>query len=178
MAEGAWYYDSIKYVYSNGMMVGIGDTKFSPDTTTTRGMIVTILYRLEGEPAVAGTSSFNDVASGRWYANAVKWAAENEIVGGYGNGNFGPEDPISREQMAAILYRYAAFKGFDITKTADLSKFTDSSKISDWSKAALSWANAEGLVNGKGGGILDPLGKATRAEIATILRNFCENVVK
>lgn len=178
VAEGAWYYDSIKYVYSNGMMVGIGDTKFSPDTTTTRGMIVTILYRLEGEPAVAGTSSFNDVASGRWYANAVKWAAENEIVGGYGNGNFGPEDPISREQMAAILYRYAAFKGFDITKTADLSKFTDSSKISDWSKAALSWANAEGLVNGKGGGILDPLGKATRAEIATILRNFCENVVK
>ncbi len=178
VAEGAWYYDSIKYVYSNGMMVGTGDTKFSPDTTTTRGMIVTILYRLEGEPAVSGTSSFNDVASGRWYANAVKWAAENEIVGGYGNGNFGPEDPISREQMAAILYRYAAFKGFDITKTADLSKFTDSSKISDWSKAALSWANAEGLVNGKGGGILDPLGKATRAEIATILRNFCENVVK
>lgn len=178
VAEGAWYYDSIKYVYSNGMMVGTGDTKFSPDTTTTRGMIVTILYRLEGEPAVAGTSSFNDVASGRWYANAVKWAAENEIVGGYGNGNFGPEDPISREQMAAILYRYAAFKGFDMTKTADLSKFTDSGKISDWAKAALSWANAEGLINGKGGGILDPLGKATRAEIATILRNFCENVVK
>ncbi len=178
VAEGAWYYDSIKYVYSNGMMVGTGDTKFSPDTTTTRGMIVTILYRLEGEPAVSGTSSFNDVASGRWYANAVKWAAENEIVGGYGNGNFGPEDPISREQMAAILYRYAAFKGFDITKTADLSKFTDSSKISDWAKFALSWANAEGLINGKGNGILDPLGKATRAEVATILRNFCENVVK
>lgn len=178
VAEGAWYYDSIKYVYSNGMMVGTGDTKFSPDTTTTRGMIVTILYRLEGEPAVSGTSSFNDVASGRWYANAVKWAAENEIVGGYGNGNFGPEDPISREQMAAILYRYAAFKGFDMTKTADLSKFTDSGKISDWAKAALSWANAEGLINGKGGGILDPLGNATRAEVSAILYRFCENVVK
>lgn len=178
VVEGAWYYDSIKYVYSNGMMVGTGDTKFSPNATTTRGMIVTILYRLEGEPAVSGASSFNDVAEGKYYANAVKWAAENEIVGGYGNGQFGPEDPITREQMAAILYRYAAFKGFDMTKTADLSKFTDSGKISDWSKAALSWANAEGLVNGKGGGILDPLGNATRAEVSAILYRFCENVVK
>ena len=178
VAEGAWYYDSIKYVYSNGMMVGTGDTKFSPNATTTRGMIVTILYRLEGEPVVSGASSFNDVAEGRYYANAVKWAAENEIVSGYGNGQFGPEDPITREQMAAILYRYATFKDFDMTKTADLSKFTDSGKISDWSKAALSWANAEGLVNGKGGGILDPLGNATRAEVSAILYCFCENVVK
>lgn len=178
VAEGAWYYDSIKYVYSNGMMVGTGDTKFSPNATTTRGMIVTILYRLEGEPAVSGASSFNDVAEGKYYANAVKWAAENEIVSGYGYGNFGPEDPISREQMAAILYRYAAFKGLDMTKTADLSKFTDSGKISDWSKSALGWANAEGLVNGKGGGILDPLGNATRAEVSAILYRFCENVVK
>lgn len=178
VAEGAWYYDSITYVYQSGMMVGTSGTTFSPDATTTRGMIVTILYRLEGEPDVSGKSTFDDVANGRWYADAVKWAAENEIVGGYGNGKFAPEDPISREQMAAILYRYAAFKGYDMTKTADLSKFTDSSKISDWSKAALSWANAEGLINGKGGGILDPLGKATRAEVASILYRFCENVVK
>lgn len=178
VAEGAWYYDSVKYVFDNSMMVGTSDTTFSPSATTTRGMIVTILYRLEGEPTVSGKSSFDDVVSGRWYANAVQWAAENKIVGGYGDGTFGPEDPISREQMAAILYRYAAFKGYDMTKTADLSKFTDSDKISDWAKFALSWANAEGLINGKGNGILDPLGKATRAEVATILRNFCENVVK
>ena len=178
VAEGAWYYDSVKYVFDNSMMVGTSDTTFSPSATTTRGMIVTILYRLEGEPTVSGKSSFDDVVSGRWYANAVQWAAENKIVGGYGDGTFGPEDPISREQMAAILYRYAAFKGYDMTKTADLSKFTDSDKISDWAKFALSWANAEGLINGKGNGILDPLGKATRAEVATILRNFCEDVVK
>lgn len=178
VAEGAWYYDSIKYVYSNGMMVGTGDTKFSPDTTTTRGMIVTILYRLEGEPAVSSTSSFNDVAEGKYYANAVKWAAENEIFSGYGNGQFGPEDPITREQMAVILYRYAAFKGQDMTKAADLSKFTDNGEISGYAVPSLGWANAEGLVSGKGSGILDPLGSATRAEVSAILYRFCENVVK
>lgn len=174
VAEGAWYFDSVKYVHSEGMMVGTSATKFSPDATTTRSMIVTILYRLEGEPAVSGTSSFNDVAEGKYYANAVKWAAENEIVGGYGGGVFGPDDTITREQLAAILYRYAAFKGFDMTKTADLSEFTDSGKISGYAEAPLSWANAEGLINGKGGGILDPLGNATRAEVAVMLMRYCE----
>lgn len=111
-------------------------------------------------------------------SSAVKWAVKNEIVDGYGNGKFGPEDVITREQMAVILYRYAAFKGLDMTKTADLSKFTDSGKISSWAKPALSWAAAEGLVSGKGSGILDPLGSATRAEAAAILHRFCENMVK
>lgn len=174
VAEGAWYFDSVKYVHSEGMMVGTSATKFSPDATTTRGMVVTILYRLEGEPAVSGKSTFADVVGTAWYANAVEWAAKNKIVDGYGNGKFGPEDVITREQMVAILYRYAAFKGLDMTKTADLSKFTDSGKISSWAKPALSWANAEGLISGKSGGVLDPLGTATRAEVATILRNFCE----
>lgn len=174
VAEGAWYFDSVKYVHSEGMMVGTSATKFSPDATTTRGMVVTILYRLEGEPAVSGKSTFADVVGTAWYANAVEWAAKNKIVDGYGNGKFGPEDVITREQMVAILYRYAAFKGLDMTKTADLSKFTDSGKISSWAKPALSWANAEGLISGKSGDVLDPLGTATRAEVATILRNFCE----
>lgn len=176
--SGAWYYDDVQYVYSKGMMVGTAEDKFSPDATTTRGMIVTILYRLEGEPDVSGTNVFNDVAEGKYYADAVKWAAKNEIVSGYGNGKFGPEDAITREQMAAILYRYASYKGEDMTKTADLSKFTDSGKISGYAEAPLSWANAEGLISGKGGGILDPLGKATRAEVSAILHRFCENVVK
>lgn len=175
---GAWFYDSVKYVCENGMMVGTAEDKFSPDATTTRGMIVTILYRLEGEPDVSGTNVFNDVAEGKYYADAVKWAAKNEIVSGYGNGKFGPEDAITREQMAAILYRYASYKGEDMTKTADLSKFTDSGKISGYAEAPLSWVNAEGLISGKGGGILDPLGKATRAEVSAILHRFCENVVK
>lgn len=174
VAEGAWYFDSVKYVHSEGMMVGTSATKFSPDATTTRGMVVTILYRLEGEPAVSGKSTFADVVGTAWYANAVEWAAKNKIVDGYGNGKFGPEDVITREQMAVILYRYAAFKGLDMTKTADLSKFTDSGKISSWAKPALSWANAEGLVSGKGSGILDPLGSATRAEVAAMLMRYCE----
>ena len=176
--SGDWFYEDVQYVYSKGMMVGTKEDQFTPHATTTRGMIITILYRLEGEPTVSGLNAFDDVAEGEWYSAAVKWAVKNEIVGGYGNGKFGPEDVITREQMAVILYRYAAFKGQDMTKAADLSKFTDNGEISGYAVPSLGWANAEGLVSGKGSGILDPLGSATRAEAAAILHRFCENMVK
>ena len=141
-------------------------------------MIVTILYRLEGEPAVTTANPFDDVASGKWYTDAVIWASANKIVEGYGNGKFGPEDDITREQMAAILWRYAKYKGYDMTNAADLSKFSDNGQISTWAQAAMSWSNANELINGKGGGILDPKGDAERCQVAAILHRFCESIVK
>lgn len=175
--SGSWYEDAARYVYEKGLMAGTSDTTFSPNTTTTRGMIVTILYRLEGAPAVSGSSSFTDVAAGRYYADAVAWAAANNIVGGYGNGLFGPNDTITREQMAAILYRYAQYKGYDVTASADLSGYSDAAQVSSYALAALQWANAEGLVNGTSGTTLTPGGSATRAQVAVILMRFCENIV-
>ncbi len=126
-----WYYDEVQYVYENGLMSGTSATTFSPDTTTTRGMIVTILHRLEGTPAVSTSGTFADVTAGRYYTDAVEWASANGIVGGYGNGRFGPNDPITREQMAAILYRYAAYKEYDVSGAADLSGYSDASSISN-----------------------------------------------
>lgn len=177
VAESAWYADAVAYAYENGMMKGTSDTKFSPEQTTTRGMIVTILYRLEKEPT-ASASSFTDVAAGKYYSKAVAWASANKIVTGYGDGKFGPDDTITREQMAAILYRYASYKGYDVTKTADLSKFTDASQVGVFAKAAMQWANAEGLINGTSTTKLSPKSGATRAEVATILMRFCENIAK
>lgn len=157
-------------------MAGTSSTTFSPDATTTRGMIVTILYRLEGTPAVSSASGFTDVADGQYYTNAVAWAAANNIVGGYGNGLFGPNDTITREQMAAILYRYAQYKGYDVTASTDLSGYSDAAQVSSYALAALQWANAEGLVNGTSDTTLTPGGSATRAQVAVILMRFCENI--
>lgn len=176
VAEGSWYADAVQYVYDKGLMAGTSSTTFSPDATTTRGMIVTILYRLEGTPAVSGASGFTDVADGQYYADAVAWAAVNNIVGGYGNGLFGPNDTITREQMAAILYRYAQYKGYDVTASADLSGYSDVAQVSSYALAALQWANAEGLVNGTSDTTLTPGGSATRAQVAVILMRFCENI--
>lgn len=173
---GSWYEDAVWYVYENGLMAGTSDTTFAPDITTSRGMIVTILYRLEGTPAVSGISGFTDVADGQYYTDAVAWAAANNIVGGYGNGLFGPNDTITREQMAAILYRYAQYKGYDVTASADLSGYSDAAQVSSYALAALQWANAEGLVNGTSDTTLTPGGSATRAQVAVILMRFCENI--
>ena len=173
--SGSWYEDAVWYVYENGLMAGTSDTTFAPDITTSRGMIVTILYRLEGTPAVSGASGFTDVADGQYYADAVAWAAANNIVGGYGNGLFGPDDTITREQMAAILYRYAQYKGYDVTASADLSGYSDVAQVSSYALAALQWANAEGLVNGTSDTTLTPGGSATRAQVAVILMRFCES---
>ena len=174
-----WFYDAVRYMYENGCMNGLTDTTFGPDATTTRGMIVTMLYRHENEPTVAGGNPFADVKDTQYYADAINWAAENDIVTGYDETTFGPDDTITREQMATILYRYAAYKGYDTTQGGmAVREFADYEEISDWSMTAVTWAvNAE-LLNGRTNNNLDPQGNATRAEVATILMRFCENFVK
>lgn len=175
VAPASWYADAVQYVYENGMMNGTSDTLFSPDATVTRAMIVTILYRLENAPAAAA-SGFTDVAAGMYYADAVGWAAANGIVNGVSETRFAPDDPIIREQLAAILYRYAQFKGYAVTASADLSAYTDAAQISAYATAAMQWANAEGLINGDSATTINPQGNATRAEAATILMRFCQDI--
>ena len=172
-----WFADAVQYMLDNGMMNGVTDTTFGPGTTTTRGMIVTILYRLEGEPDTTA-SSFTDVASGMYYADAVAWAKANSIVTGITETIFAPDQAITREQMAAILYRYAQYKGYDVTASNDLSSYTDASRISAYATTAMQWANAEGLITGNTSTTINPTGNATRAEVATILMRFCETVTK
>ena len=173
-----WFYNDVKYVYEKGMMAGTAADVFAPNATTTRAMIVTILYRLEGSPAVTGTSAFVDVPAGQWYTDAVNWAAANQIVKGTSATTFAPNDSITREQMAAILYRYAQYKGYDVTKKADLSGYSDNSQVSAYAKDALAWANAAKLINGVTNTTLVPQGNATRAQVSAILHRFCDGVVK
>lgn len=175
--SGDWFYDGVAYAYQQGMMNGVSATSFDPYGTTTRGMIVTILYRLEGSPAVSG-SAFNDVADGAYYADAVTWASKNGIVTGFGDGAFGPDQAITREQMAAILYRYAAMKGYAVTDRADLTGFADAGSVSDYAKEAMAWANAAGLITGVTSTTLDPQGGAQRCQAAVILARFCQSIVK
>lgn len=172
--EGDWYYESVAWVYEKGLMTGTSDRTFSPNLTTTRGMIVTILYRMEGSPEAPGWAPFADVSQGKYYAHPVAWAAWNGIVNGKTATTFAPEEPITREQLAAILYRYAKFKGYDVSAQGDLSQFTDRGKIRAYALEAMSWANAEGLIAGIDKGILDPGGPATRAQVAAILQRFCQ----
>lgn len=175
---GAWYESAVRYVYEKHMMSGTGEAMFSPDLATTRAMIVTILYRLEGSPAASNAPAFTDVTDGQWYSSAIAWAATNNIVGGYGGGLFGPNDTITREQMAAILHRYAQYKGYDVTATADLSGYVDAGSVSTWAQGAMQWANGAGLITGNSATTLNPLGAATRAEVASILMRFCENIAQ
>lgn len=177
VSTGDWFYESVEYVYECGMMSGTGETTFSPQTTTTRGMIVTILHRMEGTPEAAGVA-FNDVDEFAYYADAVSWASENGIVGGYGNGKFGPNDPITREQMAAILYRFAQYLGMDVSVGEDTNilPYGDAEQVSEWAVEALQWAVGMGLINGIDGKLV-PQGSATRAQVATILMRFCEGAV-
>ena len=175
--EGDWFYDAVAYAYENGLMDGVGGNRFAPNSATTRGMLVTILYRLEGEPAVTGEAGFDDVAAGQWYTDAVIWAAANDIVNGIGDNQFGPENTLTREQLVTMLYRYAQNKGYDVTASADLSGYPDAGQIQSWAQEAMTWAVAEGIVEGMDGN-LNPAGHATRAQIATILMRFCEGVAK
>ncbi|MCC2258638.1 S-layer homology domain-containing protein [Intestinimonas aquisgranensis] len=174
VASDAWYAQAVAYVYRQGLMSGTAQDQFSPDLTTNRAMLVTILYRLTGSPAVDGGSAFNDVASGDWYASGVAWASANGIVTGYGDGRFGPNAPITREQMAAILYRYAGFAGQSTTGQADLSGYTDAGQVSPYAAEAMGWAVDQGLITGVSAGTLAPGGSATRAQVATILMRICE----
>lgn len=171
-----WFYNDVKYVCEKGLMRGTSSNTFSPKATTTRGMIVTILYRMTGEPAVTGMCSFKDVAAGAYYEKPVIWAAENEIVGGYSASTFDPDGAITREQMAAILYRYAKFCGYDVTASAEIDMFSDAGTVSSYALTAMKWASAEGLINGSGSK-LDPQGSATRAQVAAILTRFCKRFV-
>ena len=173
---GSWYYDAVQYVYEESLMGGTGNDRFSPDLTTSRGMIVTILYRLEGSPAVSGGATFADISSGQWYSDGVAWASANGIVTGYSNGSFGPNDTITREQMAAILYRYARYKGYDVSARAQLSSYSDASQVASYATESMSWAVGSGLITGTSGTTLSPAGSATRAQAAVILARFCQNL--
>lgn len=175
-----WAYEAVEYVNGKGLMSGVGGGSFSPGQPTTRGMLVTILYRMEGEPEYenTGTIRFTDVNDDAWYAKGVYWAAENGIVKGVGDGRYLPEDPVTREQMAAIFHRYAGYKGYDVTAQGDLSAFTDAASVGDWAREALIWAVDRELINGMGDGTVNPRGTATRAQTAAILMRFCETVAK
>ena len=176
VSEKDWFYGDVMFVYENGLMLGTSKTLFSPYGTATRGMMATILWRMEGSPVPKGKNSFTDVEAGKWYADAITWTAENGIFAGYGKDKFGPDDPITREQLAAIFYRYADYKGYDLTVKGNLDKFKDADKITDYAKTAMGWAVGSGLVKGKSGNLLDPQGTATRAEIAAMLHRFIEEV--
>ena len=160
-------------------MQGTGATIFNPYMTTSRGMIVTVLYRLEGEPAVSGANPFDDVTSGSYYEDAITWAATNGIVAGYGNSKFGPDDNITREQMAAIMFRYSKFKGYDVSVGEDTNilSYNDAESVGTWAMSAMQWACGSGLINGSEDNLM-PQGEATRAQVAAILHRFCENIVK
>lgn len=172
VAEGQWFYEAVKYVYGAGLMDGVSATAFEPNSPITRGMIVTILWRLEGKPAAAGGGYFADVPAGSYYAEAIAWAAECGIVDGYGDGIFAPNRNISREELAAILYRCAAYTGVDVSRKADLSAYADAAEVSAWAADAMAWANAAGLITGQGEATLAPAATATRAEAAAILARY------
>ena len=169
-----WFYNDVMFVYEKGLMLGTSKTTFSPYGTATRGMMATILWRMEGSPAPKGGNGFADVDAGKWYADAITWTAENGIFRGYDNNLFMPENPITREQLAAIFYRYADYKGYDTSVKGNLSKFKDADKISDYAETAMQWAVGSGLIKGRDNGTLDPQGTATRAEIAAMLHRFIE----
>ena len=176
---GDWFYEAVQYVYDKGMMTGVSADRFAPASTTTRGMIVTILYRLENEPAVSGGSAFTDVENGAWYADAVAWAAANDIVNGTSATTFAPNSPITREQMATMLYRFAQYKGMDaVTLQENLTGYPDGDQVSDYAIPAMNWAVGQGLIAGMENGTLVPQGSATRAQVATILMRFCENIMQ
>ena len=172
-----WYYQSVQYAYDNGLFSGVSHDSFGPGDSMDRSMLATVLYSLDGKPA-AGKSGFADVADGAWYADAVAWAAEHGIVSGVGGGAFTPGGTITREQLAVMLYRYAQYKGYDVSKTADLSGYADRGSISDWAAQAVQWACGSGLMTGRSANSLAPAGTLTRAEAATMLKAFCENVKK
>lgn len=180
VVAGTWYYGAAAYAYNNGLFAGMTPTTFAPNATMTRAMLVSVLWRLAGEPAPKAPNTFVDVPDGAWYTDAVTWAAENGVVSGIGGSRFDPSGFVTREQTAEILYNYAHSKGYDVSARADLTAFPDAGSVSGWAEEALSWANAAGLINGTvrdGRTILDPQGSASRAQVAMILMNYVEHVV-
>ena len=174
MDTGRWYHEGIDYAIAHGLMNGVGNGMFEPESSMTRAMLVTVLWRYAGSPA-GWENSFTDVPNGSWFTQAVAWAAENGIVNGVGNHKFEPDSNITREQMAAILFRYAAMSGFDTSARGNLDQYPDRGDVSGYAVEPLSWAVAEGLIKGTDNGngiLLDPQGNATRAQVATIIMRF------
>ncbi len=174
VSEKDWFYESVAFTVQNGLFAGTSSTTFSPDDNMTRAMLVTVLWRLAGKPG-GGQITFADVSGEMWYADAVAWASEKGIVSGYGSGLFGPQDPVTREQLAVIMYNYARSRGQEVSASSDLTSFTDGRKVSPWAKDAVEWAVAKKLITGKGDGSLEPGGMATRAQVATILLQYEKN---
>ncbi len=175
-----WYKEAVLFAYNNNLMNGMGDNKFKPDEATTRAMLVTTLYRYEGEPDVSAKAPFTDLKQ-NWYKNPVNWAFEKEIVRGMSEKIFAPDEKVTREQIATIMYRYAESKKQDVSQKKSLSSFSDSKKVNSWAKEAMEWAYAEGLITGNsinGKVLLDPQGDATRAQIATILMRYIKNAAE
>ena len=172
-----WAHDDITYVYENDLMNGTDGSLFSPESTTTRAQVVTVLYRLAGQPAADWENPFWDVPASAWFHDAVTWAWENDITGGVSSTHFGAGNAVTREQLATFLYRYAQDQGYDTSARADLSGYSDAGLVSSYATEALSWANATGLITGTTGTTLSPKGSATRAQVATILSRFCQDVI-
>ena len=172
-----WAHDDLTYVYENDLMNGTDGSLFSPESTTTRAQVVTVLYRLAGQPAADWENPFWDVPASAWFHDAVTWAWENDITGGVSSTHFGAGNAVTREQLATFLYRYAQDQGYDTSARADLSGYSDAGLVSSYATEALSWANATGLITGTTGTTLSPQGSATRAQVATILSRFCQDVI-
>lgn len=173
----AWYHEAVDYVVEHGIMAGVSATAFQPNGSLTRGQVVQILHNLEGKPEETAEVPFTDTA-GHWALEAIAWAAQNNVVAGYDDGTFGPEKLVTREEFAQMMYNYAKFKGYDLTAGGDLAQFPDAGAISDWAETALSWANGKGLINGHDNGTIDPQGNTTRAQAASIMKNFDLKVVE
>ena len=177
----AWYYEAVQYVYEKELFAGVTTTTFEPDAPMTRAMLVSVLWRLEGRPEASGVNPFSDVQDGKWYTSGVLWAASKEIVSGFPNGTFAPDDSITREQMASLIMRYATYKGIELVQGASLDSFVDADKVQGWSKEAVAWAVAAGIISGNKQGdvyTLAPQASATRAQVASILMRFIENVMQ
>lgn len=176
VSKDAWYYDAVSYVTAKSYMSGFNANEFGPEKTVTRAMVAQIFYNMESTPAVTSGKDFPDVAYGQWYYNAITWAAANGVVSGYGDGTYQPDKSVTREELAQMFFNYAKAKGLDGQEAADLSKFLDEHEISDWAEEALGWGVGAGLMSGKGGNYIDANGQGVRAEIAQMIKNFCENV--
>ena len=170
--DSDWYREAVAYVYGNDLMRGVDGSLFGANTNTTRGMMATIIYRLEKEPETAFEKIFSDVENGKWYSEAIAWGSKNEVVLGYDNGDFGPDDSVTREQLVVMLYRYAVKKGLDMSKKADLSAFADAAQVSGYAKDAMGWAVQNGIIKGRGSNTLAPGGLALRVEVAAIFQRF------
>jgi len=177
VANTEWFFEAVCYVTEKGLMTGTGEGKFSPNITMSRAMLVTVLHRLDGSPAVSGSIPFSDVKSGQWYSAPILWASKDNIVGGYPDGTFGLNDSVTREQAVTFLHRYAIAKGLkDTNAAANLSGYTDAGQISGWALDAMKWAVAFGIIQGRTATTLAPQGTSTRAEVATMLKRFVDSL--